>query len=62
LPWSGEWEVILDTDAAAWWGSGHRAVGPIVATEHEPWQGQPSSALLDVGPMSMLWLASPERP
>jgi 1,4-alpha-glucan branching enzyme len=62
LPWSGEWEVILDTDAAAWWGSGHRAVDPIVATEHEPWQGQPSSALLDVGPMSMLWLASPERP
>jgi len=62
LPWNGEWEVVLDTDAAAWWGSGHRSIGPVVATDDEPWQGQPSSALLDVGPMSMLWLASPERP
>ena len=24
LPWGGEWEVVLDTDAATWWGSGHR--------------------------------------
>jgi 1,4-alpha-glucan branching enzyme len=62
LPWNGEWEVILDTDAAAWWGSGHRSLGPIDATSDEPWQGQPSSALLDIGPMSMLWLASPPRP
>ncbi len=58
LPWNGEWEVVLDTDAASWWGSGHRSVGPVTATDDEPWQGQASSALLDVGPMSMLWLAS----
>ncbi len=62
LPWNGEWEVVLDTDAASWWGSGHRSVGPVTATDDEPWQGQPSSALLDVGPMSMLWLASPSKP
>ena len=62
LPWNGEWEVALDTDAAAWWGSGHRSPGPVTATSDEPWQGQPSSALLDVGPMSMIWLASPVRP
>jgi 1,4-alpha-glucan branching enzyme len=61
LPWNGEWEVVLDTDAASWWGSGHRSVGPITATDDEPWQGQPSSAVLDVGPMSMLWLASPPK-
>lgn len=62
LPWDGEWEVVLDTDAAAWWGSGHRSVGPITATQDEPWQGEGSSALLDLGPMSVVWLASPPRP
>jgi 1,4-alpha-glucan branching enzyme len=62
LPWIGEWEVVLDTDASAWWGSGHRSVGPVTATTEETWQGQATSALLDVGPMSMVWLASPPRP
>ena len=62
LPWDGDWEAALDTDGAAWWGSGHRSVGPVIATSDEPWQGQPSSAIVDVGPMSMLWLASPARP
>lgn len=57
LPWNGEWELALDTDAAAWWGSGHRSIGPITATDDKTWQGQPSSALLDIGPMSMVWLA-----
>ena len=56
LPWSGEWQPVLDTDAAAWWGSGHRTAGPIAADD-EPWQSQRSSAVVDVGPMSMLWLA-----
>ena len=27
LPWAGEWKVILDTDMAAFWGSGHRGAG-----------------------------------
>ncbi|MGA9278602.1 1,4-alpha-glucan branching protein GlgB [Ilumatobacter sp.] len=61
LPWTGEWTPVLDTDAATWWGSGHRSVGPVVATSPEAWQGQPTSALVDIGPMSMLWLASPIR-
>ena len=56
LPWSGEWQPVLDTDAAAWWGSGRRTAGPIAADD-EPWQSQRSSAVVDVGPMSMLWLA-----
>jgi 1,4-alpha-glucan branching enzyme len=62
LPWAGSWEIALDTDAAEWWGSGHRSVGPVVATIDETYQGQPASAMLDIGPMSMIWLASPSRP
>ena len=56
LPWIGEWSQVLDTDSAAWWGSGHRSATPITATTDEPWQGQPASALLDIGPLSMVWL------
>ena len=62
VPWNGAWEVVLDTDAAAWRGSGHRSPDPVTATADEAWQSQPSSALLDIGPMSMVWLASPVRP
>lgn len=58
LPWTGEWEAVLDTDAAAWWGSGHRSTGEIRATADVEHQGQPASALLDIGPMSMVWLSS----
>ncbi len=65
LPWGGTWDVVLDTDDAAWWGSGYRR-GETATVEalDEQWQGQPSSALLDVGPMSMVWLAaaSPRHP
>jgi 1,4-alpha-glucan branching enzyme len=57
LPWGGPWEVVLDTDAAAWWGSGHRGSDDVVGVE-EAWQGQSSSAIVDIGPMSMLWLAA----
>ncbi|MGI9645452.1 MAG: alpha amylase C-terminal domain-containing protein, partial [Ilumatobacteraceae bacterium] len=60
LPWGGGWQVVLDTDAAAWWGSGHRGTADVVVAEEldEPYQGQSSSAVLDVGPMSMVWLAA----
>ncbi len=64
LPWNGDWHVVVDTDASAYWGSDFRgglrlgdAEPPLVATDDESWQGQPSSALIDVGPMSMVWLA-----
>ena len=56
LPWPGVWKTVLDTDASLWWGSGHRSPGPVTATLDEPWQQQPASALLDLGPMSMVWL------
>ncbi len=60
LPWGGDWSVVLDTDAAAFWGSGHRGVDTgTVPARQDPWQGQGSSAMLDLGPMSMVWLAAP---
>jgi 1,4-alpha-glucan branching enzyme len=59
LPWGGSWRVVLDTDDPAWWGSGHRGDGvDVVVGVDEPWQSVGSSAVLDVGPMSMLWLAA----
>ncbi len=58
LPWGGPWRVVLDTDAAAWWGSGHRGDVDVVEGADEAWQGVGASAVLDVGPMSMLWLAA----
>ena len=58
LPWAGRWDVVLDTDAAAWSGSGHRGDQRAVAGADEPWQGCTSSGVLDVGPMSMVWLAA----
>ncbi len=64
LPWGGPWDVVLDTDDVAWWGSGHRGADAavidatsIVAAD-EPWQGQSSSAIVDIGPMSTIWLAA----
>ena len=58
LEYIAEAEVVLDTDAAVWWGSGHRGDTAVVGVD-EPWQGQGSSALIDVPPMSMLWLTAP---
>ncbi len=59
LPWGGNWQVIIDTDDAAWWGSGHRgAEARVVTGTDEPWQSLENSAVLDIGPMSMIWFAS----
>ena len=61
MPWDGEWQVLLDTDHTAFWGSGYRALngtaGPTVgATSDHPWQGQPSSVILDLPPMATVLL------
>jgi len=59
LPWGGGWSVALDTDASAWWGSAHRGDdADTVVADDEPWQGVAASAIVDLGPMSMLWLAA----
>ncbi|HSP28238.1 MAG TPA: alpha amylase C-terminal domain-containing protein, partial [Ilumatobacteraceae bacterium] len=58
LPWGGAWEVVLDTDSASWRRGVLRGDDVTVAASDEPWQACSSSAVLDIGAMSMVWLAA----
>ena len=59
LPWAGEWDVVVDTDAAWCGGSGSRGGVPSLQAEVAmPWQGQPVSAQLDLPPLGVVWLAA----
>jgi 1,4-alpha-glucan branching enzyme len=59
LPMAGSWHRILDTDAAA--VGGRERTGPsTVETEHVPWDGMPQSVALDLPPLTVQWLLSPE--
>jgi 1,4-alpha-glucan branching enzyme len=57
LPSAGPWEVVLDSDAVAFGGSGAVAGAPVVTAEEQPWHGFPSSAALTLPPLGVLWLA-----
>ena len=59
LPRAGRWQELLNTDAAAYGGSGVGNLGE-VATEPLPWHGQPASVTLRVPPLGALWLAPVE--
>jgi 1,4-alpha-glucan branching enzyme len=62
VPWAGDWQVVVDTDAAWCGGSGYRGTGSTVAADSAmPWQGRPASVQVDVPPLGVLWLAA-ERP
>jgi 1,4-alpha-glucan branching enzyme len=56
LPSGGEWEVLLNTDATVFAGSGIEA-GPVVTADATEWHGLPHSAVLTVPPLAVLWLA-----
>jgi 1,4-alpha-glucan branching enzyme len=56
LPSAGRWREILNTDADLYGGSGVGNLGSVTATE-EPWHGQPASALLQLPPQGVVWLA-----
>jgi 1,4-alpha-glucan branching enzyme len=59
LPWEGQWEVLIDTDAPGFGGSGAGCVdGVRTATAAVPWQGQPCSAVVDLPPLGVVWLGS----
>jgi len=55
LPFAGEWEEILNTDAAEYGGSGVGNFGTVHAS-HTPHAGRPASAELTVPPLGALWL------
>jgi 1,4-alpha-glucan branching enzyme len=59
LPEGGEWEVLLNTDAAAFAGSGTE-VGPLVHADDTEWHGLPHSAVLTLPPLGIVYLA-PKR-
>jgi 1,4-alpha-glucan branching enzyme len=55
LPLPGAWELVVDTDAAQYGGSGAGQPGPIEA-EARPCGGQPASALVTVPALGVLFL------
>lgn len=59
LPFEGEWEEILNTDATEFGGSGVGNMGS-VHTESIPWNGRSQSAVLQVPPLGVLFL-SPKK-
>jgi 1,4-alpha-glucan branching enzyme len=59
LPWAGDWEVVIDTDAAGFGGSGYTGDRSVVgAVDGLHWQGQRNSALIDLPPLGVVWLAA----
>jgi 1,4-alpha-glucan branching enzyme len=59
-PDQSSWEVCLDTDEAHFGGSGYRSAqdsARYVAAEAIEWHGRPASLVVDVPPLSMLWLS-----
>ncbi len=59
LPWAGDWAIVLDTDVATWGGgaAGH-GTGTVSAQSGSSWQGQHDSAVVDLPPLGVLWLAA----
>jgi len=55
LPFAGEWDEILNTDAQNFGGSGMGNLGQVTATE-EPWTGRPASALVTLPALAGVWL------
>ena len=51
----GAWEVVLNTDAKAYWGSGAGSTGTVEA-QPEPTHGRSHSVALDLPPLGVLYL------
>jgi len=59
VPWSGTWDVVLDTDDPLWGGSGmRRSAASSVLASGTPYQGQPDSVIVDLPPLAAVWLAA----
>ena len=56
LPRGGRWEVLLNSDALVYGGSGID-VGPVLAAQDREWHGLDHSAVLTLPPLGVVWLA-----
>ncbi|HTI26552.1 MAG TPA: 1,4-alpha-glucan branching protein GlgB [Kutzneria sp.] len=56
LPSSGVWREVVNTDAEVYGGSGWGNQGEIVAGA-KPWHGRPASAVVQLPPAGVIWLA-----
>ena len=56
LPTTGRWKEVVNTDSAVYGGSGVGNLGVVEAEAH-PWHGREASALLQLPPAGVLWLA-----
>ncbi|HYD08629.1 MAG TPA: alpha amylase C-terminal domain-containing protein, partial [Acidimicrobiales bacterium] len=56
LPTGGAWEVLLNTDASCFGGSG-TDVGPVLEAEDREWHGLSHSAVFTLPPLGVVWLA-----
>ncbi|WP_410620435.1 1,4-alpha-glucan branching protein GlgB [Amycolatopsis sp. cmx-8-4] len=61
LPSAGRWREVVNTDAEAYGGSGVGNLGAVEAVT-SPWHGQPASAILQLPPAGVLWLAEETPP
>jgi 1,4-alpha-glucan branching enzyme len=59
LPYGGRWTEVLNTDSAFYGGSGIGNLGG-VESEPTPWHEQPFSAVVNLPPLGVVWLA-PEQ-
>ncbi|WP_084701300.1 1,4-alpha-glucan branching protein GlgB [Cryptosporangium arvum] len=55
LPRAGTWEEVVNTDAGVYGGSGVGNLGAVEA-EERPWHGEPSSAVVTLPPLGVIWL------
>ncbi|MDT7617284.1 MAG: 1,4-alpha-glucan branching enzyme [Pseudonocardiales bacterium] len=56
LPFAGRWREVLNTDAEIYGGSGVGNLGAVEA-DQTVWHGRPASAVLQLPPSGVLWLA-----
>ncbi|MGH3950306.1 MAG: 1,4-alpha-glucan branching protein GlgB, partial [Pseudonocardiaceae bacterium] len=61
LPTGGRWLEVINTDAECYGGSGVGNLGAVTAAG-EPWHGRPASAVLQLPPSGVLWLALGKSP
>ncbi|MFT6564855.1 MAG: 1,4-alpha-glucan branching enzyme [Actinomycetes bacterium] len=55
LPFAGQWDEVLNTDADVYGGSGVGNFGSVQAEDHE-WHGRPASAEISLPPLGAVWL------